>query len=163
MNNEHGCAIVVQRGNFIKNEDFIKFKKQVEAETKTFFVTRNSRPGYKIFKCQHDKAYHPCSSTADLIDQERDPKLNQVKCSGSCPTMLIAKTEDDSSIAVKITIYHPHEILSKFVSLTADIRNKIFIKLSLGVVHNDNDIYGDISNDNDTIIQYRYRIALKKI
>lgn len=129
----HECDIKIEHGNFNNQDEFEEFKRNLEQETKTLFNVRNSRPGYKLYKCQYDKVYHSKETSKQLIDQERDPKLNQIKCFGSCPSSIISKTDMDGSVCVRIINYHPHDIICKFLSISTAIRNDILTKLSLGI------------------------------
>ena len=114
---------------FTDLDEFLIFKKKLEDTSKVFYVTRSSRPGYILYKCHRDRAYHNAKEVSEML---REPKSNRVKLPCSCPSSIIAKTEGNQ-VHVQMVDYHPHEVAQKFHSLSPAIRNDIKHKLASGI------------------------------
>ena len=62
---------------------------------------------------------------------QREPKLNQVKMSSSCPCFMTVKKEENS-FSVTFIEEHSHED-THFLKLNREVSDSIFIKLSVGL------------------------------
>ena len=125
----HKFDIMVYQITFNAAQEFECFKKELEEAQKISYVTRNSKDGYKMFKCQHDKAYYSKCENKRML---REPKSNRIKGNTNCPSF-ISFTMTDGLIRVKYCLFHSHSLPEKFLKLDPTVRNEIEVKLRIGI------------------------------
>ena len=120
--------------SFISKSDLDDFKQGLEAASHCRFVTRSSDCNYSLLKCNMDRDYHGAKKEPiDLVDMDREPKMNTLKLNANCSAFLSIKKEKNGTYNVRYSNFHPHQTNQSFTVVCHEIKNEIKILIDIGI------------------------------